>query len=76
MKPKTTKLRGKSPTKKFEQMSPITRQRGETSYIIEDMMNSVVAKKDHIMTGIGTDNMTCVLVYFKQQMQQKVITPF
>ena len=43
-----------------------TLRRGETSYIIEDMMNSVVARKDQIMTGIGTDNMTCILAYFKQ----------
>lgn len=40
--------------------------KGETSFIIEDMMNKAIAKGDITMSdGTGTDNMTCVLVYFR-----------
>jgi len=39
--------------------------KGETSYIIEEMMDKAIAKGDITMSdGTGTDNMTCVLVRF------------
>ena len=62
------KVNGKFIAKKAQQVTqhvPQSRQRGETSYILEDMMNACVARKDQLMTGLGTDNMTAILAYFK-----------
>jgi hypothetical protein len=37
--------------------------KGETSFIIEDMMNQGIAKGDITMSdGTGTDNMTCIII--------------
>ena len=39
------------------------KMKGETSFIIEDMMNQGIAKGDITMSdGTGTDNMTCIIV--------------
>ena len=40
--------------------------KGETSFIIEEMMDQGIAKGDITMSdGTGTDNMTCVIVQFR-----------
>ena len=40
--------------------------KGETSFIIEEMMSNCIAKGDITMSdGTGTDNMTCVIVQFR-----------
>lgn len=40
--------------------------KGETSFIIEEMMNQGIAKGDITMSdGTGTDNMTCIIVQFR-----------
>jgi serine/threonine protein phosphatase PrpC len=40
--------------------------KGETSFIIEEMMNQGIAKGDITMgDGTGTDNMTCILIQFR-----------
>ena len=37
--------------------------KGETSYIIEEMMDQGIAKGDISMSdGTGTDNMTCIII--------------
>lgn len=37
--------------------------KGETSFIIEELMNQGIAKGDITMSdGTGTDNMTCIIV--------------
>lgn len=37
--------------------------KGETSFIIEEIMNQGIAKGDITMSdGTGTDNMTCIIV--------------
>lgn len=37
--------------------------KGETSFIIEEMMDQGIAKGDISMSdGTGTDNMTCVII--------------
>lgn len=42
------------------------KQKGETSFIIEEMMDQGIAKGDITMSdGTGTDNMTCVIVQFR-----------
>jgi len=42
--------------------------KGETSYIIEEMMDKAIAKGDITMSdGTGTDNMTCIVVRFADQ---------
>ena len=42
------------------------KKKGETSFIIEEMMNQGIAKGDIMNSdGTGTDNMTCILVYFR-----------
>ena len=39
---------------------------GEVSYIIEEMMDRGIAKGDITQSdGIGTDNMTCIIVQFR-----------
>ena len=43
-----------------------TRIKGETSFIIEEMMSQGIAKGDITMSdGTGTDNMTCILIQFR-----------
>jgi serine/threonine protein phosphatase PrpC len=45
---------------------------GETSYIIEEMMDRGIAKGDITQSdGIGTDNMTCIIVQFIDESQQQ-----
>ena len=40
--------------------------KGETSFIIEEMMDQGIAKGDITLSdGTGTDNMTCVIVQFR-----------
>jgi len=40
--------------------------KGETSFIIEEMMDQGIAKGDITMSdGTGTDNMTCIIVQFR-----------
>jgi len=40
--------------------------KGETSFIIEEIMNQGIAKGDITMSdGTGTDNMTCVIFQFR-----------
>jgi hypothetical protein len=40
--------------------------KGETSFIIEEMMDQGIAKGDITMSdGTGTDNMTCIIIYFR-----------
>ena len=51
--------RGKTDAKK-------QKPKGETSFIIEEMMDHGIAKGDITMSdGTGTDNMTCVMVQFR-----------
>ena len=43
-----------------------TKPPGETSFIIEEMMDQGIAKGDITMSdGTGTDNMTCIIVQFR-----------
>lgn len=43
-----------------------TKPPGETSFIIEEMMDQGIAKGDITMSdGTGTDNMTCIIIYFR-----------
>lgn len=40
--------------------------KGDTSFIIEELMDGGIAKGDITMSdGTGTDNMTCVIVQFR-----------
>ena len=40
--------------------------KGETSFIIEELMSQGIAKGDITMSdGTGTDNMTCIIVQFR-----------
>ena len=40
-----------------------SRIKGETSFIIEEMMSQGIAKGDITMSdGTGTDNMTCIII--------------
>jgi len=42
------------------------KQKGETSFIIEEMMDQGIAKGDITMSdGTGTDNMTCIIIQFR-----------
>lgn len=44
-----------------------TKPKGETSFIIEEMMDQGIAKGDITLSdGTGTDNMTCIIVQFRQ----------
>lgn len=39
--------------------------KGETSFIIEEMMDHGIAKGDITLSdGTGTDNMTCIIIQF------------
>ena len=45
----------------------LKKPKGETSFIIEEMMDHGIAKGDITMSdGTGTDNMTCVIVQFQE----------
>ena len=49
--------------------------KGETSFIIEELMNQGIAKGDITMTdGTGTDNMTCIIVQFRDPQDSKTET--
>ena len=40
--------------------------KGETSFIVEEMMDQGIAKGDITMSdGTGTDNMTCIIIQFR-----------
>ena len=40
--------------------------KGETSFIVEEMMDHGIAKGDITMSdGTGTDNMTCIIIQFR-----------
>ncbi len=40
--------------------------KGDTSFIIEELMDGGIAKGDITMSdGTGTDNMTCIIVQFR-----------
>jgi len=63
-----TKL-GKSSSLKADKK---LKTKGETSFIIEEMMNQGIAKGDITMSdGTGTDNMTCIIVYFRDPEELK-----
>ena len=63
-----TKL-GKAGTMKLDKKTKI---KGETSFIIEELMNQGIAKGDITMSdGTGTDNMTCIIVYFRDPEEVK-----
>jgi hypothetical protein len=50
------------------ELSPMGKKKpkGETSYIIEEMMDQGIAKGDITMSdGTGTDNMTCIIIFFR-----------
>jgi hypothetical protein len=52
--------KGKS---EFAQPNKKIKPKGETSFIIEEMMDNGIAKGDITMSdGTGTDNMTCVII--------------
>ena len=56
----------KTPTSKVGTKSKSEKKiktKGETTYIIEEMMNQGIAKGDITMSdGTGTDNMTCIII--------------
>lgn len=64
-KPKTKSSKSgysSSPQKKLKAQKP----KGETSFIIEEMMDQGIAKGDITMSdGTGTDNMTCIILQFR-----------
>ena len=54
------------PTKTKSESSKKSKVKGDTSFIIEEMMDQGIAKGDITMSdGTGTDNMTCVLIQFR-----------
>jgi hypothetical protein len=66
---KNTKTLSSSPVKLSKAKSLEQKKlkpKGETSFIIEEMMDQGIAKGDITMSdGTGTDNMTCVIVQFR-----------
>ena len=60
---------GSSPLKVSKSKSESSKKnkvKGDTSFIIEEMMDNGIAKGDITMSdGTGTDNMTCVIVQFR-----------
>ena len=49
--------------------------KGETSFIVEEMMDHGIAKGDITMSdGTGTDNMTCIIIQFKDPDDPKSAT--
>lgn len=70
LKSKTGKSLSSSPMKmmkaKSSESSKKSKPKGETSFIIEELMDQGIAKGDITMSdGTGTDNMTCVIVQFR-----------
>ena len=65
----TPVLGGSSPLKPTKAKSESSRKnkiKGDTSFIVEEMMDQGIAKGDITMSdGTGTDNMTCVLIQFR-----------
>jgi hypothetical protein len=60
------KLTGKSKSESTTSASKKIKVKGETSFIIEEVMNQGIAKGDITMSdGTGTDNMTCIIVQFR-----------
>ena len=54
------------PTKAKSEMGRKNKVKGDTSFIVEEMMDQGIAKGDITMSdGTGTDNMTCVLIQFR-----------
>jgi len=50
----------------MSQPNKMKKPKGETSFIIEEMMDHGIAKGDITMSdGTGTDNMTCIIVQFR-----------
>lgn len=64
---------GSSPLKmKAKELSKKPKPKGETSFIIEEMMDQGIAKGDITMSdGTGTDNMTCIIVQFRDPDEKK-----
>jgi len=67
LKKSKTKVNGTTPGKSSLKAAKIKSSEkkppGETSYIIEEMMDHGIAKGDITMSdGTGTDNMTCIIV--------------
>jgi hypothetical protein len=57
---------GLGPKKKVTDVSLKSKVKGETSFIIEEMMDQGIAKGDITLSdGTGTDNMTCIIVFFR-----------
>mmetsp|Transcript_39593 Transcript_39593/g.60561 ORF Transcript_39593/g.60561 Transcript_39593/m.60561 type:complete len:82 (+) Transcript_39593:960-1205(+) len=57
---------------KSESSKRTPKPKGETSFIIEEIMDHGIAKGDITMSdGTGTDNMTCIIVYFKDPKDNK-----
>jgi serine/threonine protein phosphatase PrpC len=53
-------------SKTKSESSKKAKPKGETSFIIEEMMDQGIAKGDITMSdGTGTDNMTCIIVFFR-----------
>jgi len=64
-----SKLGSKS---KSESLTKKNKVKGETSYIIEEMMSQAIAKGDITMSdGTGTDNMTCIIVMLRDPEEVK-----
>ena len=54
------------PSKIKSESSTKMKIKGDTSFIIEEMMDQGIAKGDITMSdGTGTDNMTCIIVQFR-----------
>jgi len=66
MKDKSAGLGVTSPLKPSKMKSESSKKmkiKGDTSFIIEEMMDQGIAKGDITMSdGTGTDNMTCIIV--------------
>jgi serine/threonine protein phosphatase PrpC len=62
---------GSSPlkiSKTKSETSKKTKIKGDTSFIIEEMMDQGIAKGDITMSdGTGTDNMTCIIIQFRDE---------
>lgn len=53
-------------SKTKSETSKKTKIKGDTSFIIEEMMDQGIAKGDITMSdGTGTDNMTCIIIQFR-----------
>ena len=59
-------------SKQKSESSKKTKNKGETSFIIEEMMDQGIAKGDITMSdGTGTDNMTCIIIQFRDPEEVK-----